>query len=130
MSIATEVKILDILDNVGGYGTGQTIVFKHNGKKLRYESWATEDGSGTDFYDMEGHPVGIAYADDESEFEDDESETELGEFFDSVLVHYHEQYQRWVNPALEQAVAETLIQVQRLQEGLEDDEAQIRRHEP
>jgi len=109
MSITTEVKILDILDHVGGYGRGQTILFEHQGKKLRYESWATGESCGTDFYDMEGRPVGA------EAFRDSDAEIELGEFFDKVLEIYQVKYEEWVNPAIETAVQSTLFEVRRRQ---------------
>lgn len=100
-----DIKILDIRPDVGGFGSGETILFELNGAEFQYESWSTDDSSGTDFYRKGGKPLDPPWSQDDEE--------EMAEFFDEVLTIYADWWKKVVVPTIEVAARETIAQVER-----------------
>ena len=102
-----KIKVIDIIDNVGGYGMGETVRFELDGEPVRYERWFTDNSGGADFYKG---ATSDQWTLEDPDVEDDgweEREHAVRDYLDDVLNEYAKQYEKVVNPATEVAVENT-----------------------
>lgn len=102
-----KIQIIDITDNVGGYGMGETVRFELDGEPVRYERWFTDNSGGADFYKGD---TGDQWTLEHPDIEYDgweEREHIVREYLDDLINEYSKQYEKFVNPAIETAVERT-----------------------
>lgn len=50
---ASKLTITNVVQGIpGGAGSGETVYFTYDGQQYRYESWSTDNSSGSDFYEL------------------------------------------------------------------------------
>lgn len=108
------IEIIDIQDDVGGFGLGTTILFKYTdaagaSHDLQYENWFTGNGGGTDIYHRDTSITwsleGLPGTDENWEV----LEGLLIEFLDAVRDLYDTKFAE-VNRLKQQLVEDTLIE--------------------
>lgn len=112
----TKLTVTDVRDGIpGGAGSGDTIYFTYDGVQYRFESWSTDNSSGSDVYQASerrdeadevhvtwGPPLSLSNGGIE----------ELAEYFDeTVLPIWWDTYREIVTPAVEKARRITVEQL-------------------